>query len=95
MKHVNHEPARQVYRQILAYWERNPNAGDTVEGIAAWWVAEQRLSESVELVQACLEQMVTEALVLALPGPDGRRHYRLNTQKQQELCRRLHQQKSN
>ena len=47
-----------VAREITEYFRANPNAGDTVEGIANWWVAQQRLKNSTSLVQKALEFLV-------------------------------------
>ena len=61
-------PARlsKVARQILAYLERNPDAGDTLRGVAHWWLLQQRIHTAVEDVQRTLDQLVKLGLVSRL-----------------------------
>ena len=47
-----------IARDIKEYFSANPNAGDTVEGIANWWIANQRLKNSKTLVHKALEYLV-------------------------------------
>lgn len=57
---------------ILAYLRCRPRAADTVEGIANWWIAQQRLNESVEEVQRSIETLKAQGLISERKGPDGR-----------------------
>ena len=57
---------------ILAYLSRCPQAADTVEGIAHWWIMRQRLVESVEEVQRSIESLKAKGLISEHTGPDGR-----------------------
>lgn len=65
----------EVARQILEYLQRHPHASDTLDGIAKWWVMEQRLSESVLIVRQALEQLEMEGVIHARNTPDGRTLY--------------------
>ncbi len=49
-----------IAKDIREYYRSNPNAGDTVEGIASWWIASQRLKSSKILVHRALEFLVKE-----------------------------------
>jgi len=49
-----------IAKDIKEYFRDNPNAGDTVEGIASWWVANQRLRNSTVLVHRALEYLVKQ-----------------------------------
>ena len=51
---------KSIAKDIRVYYRENPNAGDTVEGIASWWIANQRLKSSKILVQNALEYLVTQ-----------------------------------
>jgi len=42
---------------ILTYLKENAKAGDTLEGIARWWVMRQNISHSVNQVQQALEAL--------------------------------------
>lgn len=62
--------------EILRYLDRHPNAADTIEGIAQWWLSTQRLHDSVAQVQAAVDALVDRQLVEALPTIGGRVRYR-------------------
>lgn len=53
----------EVAREILGYLERNPQAGDTLDGVAQWWVVQQRIHAAVQEVRCALEQLVQLGLV--------------------------------
>lgn len=68
----------KLAQEILSYLRLHPQAGDTLEGIARWWVTCQRLSESVEEVQHALEELKARGNVAEYRAPDGRTMYSLN-----------------
>jgi hypothetical protein len=41
----------ETAQAILKYLKAQPQAGDTLEGIAKWWLVRQRASESTEVVR--------------------------------------------
>jgi Fe2+ or Zn2+ uptake regulation protein len=61
-----------VANQILKYLQTRPQASDTLEGIARWWIQNQRLSESVEVVQQALESLKHDGMIEQQKLPDGR-----------------------
>jgi hypothetical protein len=58
-----HARLSKVARDILGYLERNPHAGDTLMGVARWWVPQQRIHTAVQKVQRALDQLVKLGLV--------------------------------
>mgnify|MGYP006075701407 CR=1 FL=1 len=52
-----------VARDLSMYFFNNPEAGDTLEGIADWWVARQRRSNVAGVVRSALEHLVDEGKV--------------------------------
>jgi predicted transcriptional regulator len=66
--------------QILDYLVHAPNAGDTVQGIADWWLLEQCIRQTVADVQRALEELVAEGLVKRVHRA-GRTHYRVREDK--------------
>lgn len=71
--------------RILAYLQSHPTAQDTVEGIAEWWLLEERIQRRVTEVQATLDRLVKRGWLLARQGTDGRIHYRLNPEREAEI----------
>ena len=75
--------------EVLSYLSQHPEAQDTVEGIAEWWLLEQRVRHSVTDVAAALVEFEAQKLVVTRRGVDGRIHYRVNPKKKQEIRKRL------
>jgi hypothetical protein len=65
-------------RRILAYLDENPDANDTCEGIAEWWLLEREIRERQAQVEQALAELVAEGWVIASRRADARVHYRLN-----------------
>lgn len=72
-----------IRRDILAYLARNPEAGDTLDGIADWWLRLQRIVDVKSDVKEVVDQLVSEKLILAHQAPDGRVHYRANPERKE------------
>jgi hypothetical protein len=70
-----------IQKDVLAYLSANPMAQDTLEGIVAWWLLEQKIEAAASGVKAALAKLVQEKKLSAKKGPDGRVHYRLKPRK--------------
>lgn len=52
-----------VAREIERYLEVHPQAADSLEGIATWWISKQRIRSELEVVRAALEQLARSGIV--------------------------------
>ncbi len=68
----------EIELKILAYLSSNPEAGDTVSGIAEWWLAEEGIRSKVGEVERALAGLVSRDLVIQRAGLDGCVRYELN-----------------
>lgn len=66
----------RIAQDVRRYLEAHPNAADTLDGIAQWWLVRQRYGHAKEQVQKALEQLKRERLVLTRTNADGRIIYR-------------------
>lgn len=61
---MNNSDRRQriqsVANEISKYINKRPNAAETAEGVANWWISRQRIEESVEIVENALEYLVAQ-----------------------------------
>ena len=57
--------------QIMRYLESHPDAADSPEGIAMWWIPHQRQKESVEKVTKVLKVLVDKGGVQKKELKDG------------------------
>ncbi|ARU26671.1 hypothetical protein [Cellvibrio sp. PSBB006] len=67
---------------IRRYLSSCPEASETVEGIARWWLARQRYQDSLELVQHALDYLESQGQVEKVNASKGvvlyRKHQRLD-----------------
>jgi hypothetical protein len=66
----------QVATQILDYLKERPEAMDTLEGIAEWWLMRQRIRMDVAMLARVIRRL-TERGVLEELGPPDDPRYRL------------------
>lgn len=71
------EVSRIVF-EILSYLSDHPDANDTIEGIAQWWLLEQQVKQQVPLIEKALAELVDKGFVFQQGGSNGRRRYRIN-----------------
>ncbi len=71
------EQKEELCRRILSYLKCHPDAEDTLEGIAHWWLLEQRIQEDTVRVQTALNCLVNRKQLVARRQADGRASYRL------------------
>ena len=64
-----------VAAAILGYLEEHPHGMDTLEGIAEWWIARQRIRVNVAAVARVLERL-TEGGAVEVVSANGHRLYR-------------------
>lgn len=72
---------RQIARDILTYLSTHARAQDTLEGIVAWWLLEQKIKSETRQVQKVLDELVAQELISPRQTKDSRTHYRINKRK--------------
>ena len=61
--------------EILRYLLEHPEAQDTIDGIADWWLTERRVRQGIAEVEAALRHLVKRGLVNVVVREDGKSHY--------------------
>jgi hypothetical protein len=74
-----------IAQAILAYLAENPDAQDTLAGIAEWWLLEQQIKTQTATVKEVLAELVSGELILERKGQDSQIHYRINSGKLKEI----------
>lgn len=54
-----------VAQEIEQYLKTHPEAADSLEGIATWWVSRQRIRAEMAVVRAALERLAAAGVVTA------------------------------
>jgi hypothetical protein len=70
---------------VLSYLAQHPEAQDTIEGIAEWWLLEHRIVETTKALEAVLNDLVQQDFLLASKCAEGRLYYRLNREREREI----------
>ena len=71
----NHE---EISAMILNYLRKNPEAGDTLEGIARWWLKLEMIEMSTEEVANALESLIQKRLIKMFKTKSGTTLYKIN-----------------
>jgi len=75
----------EIARAILRYLERNPDAKDTLEGIAQWWILRDWTERRVAEVERAVSLLVSKDFVVPCPREAQSPFYQLNRQKEEEI----------
>ncbi|MEM7294956.1 MAG: hypothetical protein AAF420_16385 [Pseudomonadota bacterium] len=57
---MDNQDSRQIEsiaQSILRYLENRPEASETAEGVAQWWLSRQRYDDSLELIEKALDYL--------------------------------------
>ena len=65
-----------VANAISRYISTRPNASETVEGVARWWLVRQRYDDSIEVVQQALNYLEARGKLTKVKVPGGKVVYR-------------------
>jgi hypothetical protein len=75
----------QIAFDILVYLVRHPDAQDTFEGIAEWWLMECKIKRHIAEVRAALNELCEHGFVLTRSGFDKLQHYKINRCKYDDI----------
>ena len=70
-KNAKHDDMDSLVREIMRYFEDHPNASDSVQGIAKWWLKHQRYVETTEQVEQALDLLVKKGKLQRIQAPDS------------------------
>jgi len=76
-------------RVILDYLRRNPDAQDTLSGIAEWWLPEDVAKPRTASIKQALDELVSAGLVFEHQGKDSQVSYRMTVYGLRELERQI------
>ncbi len=76
-------------REILSYLIENPDAQDTLEGIAHWWLLDRAIRAQAGKVEEALERLLRQGLIVKVENADSQVQYRINQQRLDEILASL------
>ena len=72
------EKEQMIAQLLINYMQKNPDAKHTAEGIARWWIMQQRFEDEMELIEKVLcyltQREILEEVILA----QDQKYYKIN-----------------
>jgi len=79
----------EIARAILHYLQVHPDAKDTLEGIAQWWLLKEWTERKFQQIEASISQLVSRGLLVERRREGLPPYYWLNGAKQDEISKIL------
>jgi hypothetical protein len=77
---ANREPT-EMAREILNYFVRNPQAADSLEGVARWRLMDEVIRRKLDETEAALAWLVAQGYLTKSVAPVGTTTFSLNSQR--------------
>lgn len=68
----------QIAHEIMQYLQRHPNAADSLNGIAQWWLARQRYQNALDKVNLALDLLIKQNYIKRTDNRHGQTIYKFN-----------------
>ncbi len=81
------EPDLEVVRQILSYFLRNPEAADSLEGVARWRLLEEQVHRSVQQTEAALKWLVSQGYLEEVEVAGSTQIFRLSSKHRNDAAK--------
>jgi hypothetical protein len=65
------ETKQEIAGKILEYLRRNPDAGDTLEGISRWWLDSERVDHAVDEIAWALKILSENGVLQKIERDNG------------------------
>jgi hypothetical protein len=78
--------AIETARAILRYLNGHPDAKDTLDGIASWWLLREWTERKIAEVKQAVSLLVEKGLILETPRDPQSPYYKLNNNKEPEIA---------
>ena len=83
--------SRELAKAVLGYLLDHPEAQDTLEGIAGWWLLERYVTQQLPRVQRVVTELVAHGYLVVHQGADNRARYSINREQIDEIRKVLEQ----
>ena len=87
MQQINRSEIEKVAGQILGHLHKNPTKKDSLIGICDWWLFQERINYTVEIVAAALQLLLSKKLIVEKEIMGRGKLYQVNKTKRKEIKR--------
>lgn len=70
---------------ILKYIQKQPQAKHTAQGIAKYWIVQQRLEEKIEVVASALEYLIQNGFLEEVKMEDGHSYFKVKEKRLKDI----------
>ena len=70
---------------ILKYIQKQPQAKHTAQGIAKYWIVQQRLEEKIEIITSALEYLIQNGFLEEVKMEDGNSYLKVNEKRLKDI----------
>jgi hypothetical protein len=84
--HSSKSSVSRIAIEVLKYFRGNPDAADTLEGIARWRLMRKAISETVHETDEAVQWLVGKGFLLEVASPATPRVFRLNPARASEAA---------
>ena len=74
---------------ILKYIQKQPQSKHTAQGIAKYWILQQRLEERIEDVTIALEYLVQQGFMEKVNNAGGNSYFKVNKNRLEDIPKTL------
>ena len=89
MQRIIKEEIEKVAGQILAHLYQNPHKKDSLIGICDWWLFQERINYTVEIVAAAVRLLLSKKFIIEKDIIGAEKLYQINKSKRKEIVRML------
>lgn len=70
------EKEQKIAQLLLTYMQNNPEAKHTAEGIARWWILQQKLEDEISLVERVIDYFTAKGILEKVALAEGNSYYK-------------------
>ena len=74
------EQERKLALLLIRFMQKNSEAKHTAEGIARWWIMQQKFEEEIEKIKKVLEYLTKVGVLQEIAPTQNQRYYKINNQ---------------
>ena len=84
---VNNQQIELVASRIINHLLENPYKKDTLRGICEWWLLQERIDYTINIVTTAIELLLSKKIIIEKTLVGSEKIYQLNNKKYNDILR--------